>query len=106
MALSFFGLGLLSGYFLRITLLLIGLQMVGAVSPIFLFPGRIFISFPHAPTMEGQYIIKSQVLISAAIVIGATVRGGKVIADSKSAQATRKIEEIQLKRKEKLLIDT
>jgi len=28
--------------------------------------------------MEGQYILKNLVLISAAIVIGATMRGGKL----------------------------
>jgi hypothetical protein len=30
--------------------------------------------------MEGQYILKNLVLISAAIVIGATMRGGKLVA--------------------------
>jgi hypothetical protein len=32
---------------------------------------------PYAPTLEGQYIIKNLVLISAGIVVGATVRGGR-----------------------------
>jgi hypothetical protein len=32
--------------------------------------------------MEGQYIIKNLVLISAGLVIGATVRGGKFSPDS------------------------
>ncbi len=35
---------------------------------------------PYAPTLEGQYIIKNIVLISAGIVIGATVRGGRLSA--------------------------
>ncbi|MEK7730295.1 MAG: hypothetical protein AAB363_00395 [Planctomycetota bacterium] len=39
------------------------------------------IHIPCAPTLEGQYIIKNLVLISAGIVIGATVRGGRVVAD-------------------------
>lgn len=30
---------------------------------------------PHAPTMEGQYIIKNLLIISAALVVGGTVRG-------------------------------
>jgi hypothetical protein len=32
------------------------------------------------PTLEGQYIIKNVVLIAAAMVIGATVRGGRLLA--------------------------
>jgi hypothetical protein len=34
---------------------------------------------PHAPTLEGQYIIKNLVLISAGLVIGATVHGGAFV---------------------------
>jgi hypothetical protein len=32
------------------------------------------------PTLEGQYIIKNVVLITAAIVVGATVRDGRLVA--------------------------
>ncbi len=35
----------------------------------------------YASTLEGQYIIKNILLISAGLVIGATVRGGAVVAD-------------------------
>src|SRR5215471_1422487 len=75
------GLGLLSGRYMRITLLLLFAQMIGTVLPIFFFTAEVFHVFPIAPTLEGQYIIKNIVLVSAGIVIGATVRGGKVIAD-------------------------
>ena len=75
------GLGLLSGRFMRVILLLLFAQMIGTVLPIFFFPAEVFHVFPYAPTLEGQYIIKNIVLVSAGIVIGATVRGGKVIAD-------------------------
>jgi hypothetical protein len=34
-----------------------------------------FEKIPWLPTLEGQYIIKNLVLISAAIVVGGTVRG-------------------------------
>jgi uncharacterized membrane protein YphA (DoxX/SURF4 family) len=74
------GLGLLTGYFLRTTLLLLWLQMVGTVTPLFLFPELCFTVIPIAPTLEGQYIIKNMVLIAAGIVIGATVRGGRLMA--------------------------
>jgi hypothetical protein len=48
---------------------------------LFLFPREVFHRIPYAPTLEGQYIIKNLVLISAALVIGATVRGGALVAD-------------------------
>jgi uncharacterized membrane protein YkgB len=70
------GLGLLSGRFLRITLGLLFLQMPGTLLPLVFFPDETFVRFPIVPTLEGQYIIKNLVLISAAIVVGATVRGG------------------------------
>jgi hypothetical protein len=66
---------------MRVTLFLMFWQMVGTASPIFLFPDEVFRRFPFAPTLEGQYIIKNLVLISAGVVIGATVRGGKLVAD-------------------------
>ncbi|MCI0450739.1 MAG: DoxX family protein [Chlorobi bacterium] len=68
------GLGLISGKFLRITLFLLFMQMVGTITPLFLFPNETFNSVPFLPTLEGQYIIKNIVLISAGIVIGSTVR--------------------------------
>jgi uncharacterized membrane protein YkgB len=70
------GVGLLLGRFLRLTLLLLFLQMSGAMLPLLLFPEETFRVFPYAPTLEGQYIIKNVVLIAGAIVVGSTVRGG------------------------------
>jgi uncharacterized membrane protein YkgB len=86
------GIGLLSGLFLRTTLLLLGVQMIGTLSPVFLFPQEVFARFPYALTLEGQYIVKNLVLISAAVVIGATVRGGKVIAEPDLAEAAKQEE--------------
>ena len=74
------GLGLLTGAFLRITLLMLFLQMPGTMLPLFFFPSETFTAFPYAPTLEGQYIIKNLVLVAAAIVVGATVRGGRLTA--------------------------
>ncbi len=73
------GLGFMTGKFMRLTILLMFLQMGGAISPIFLNPAAVFVRFPFVLTLEGQYIIKNIVLMSAAIVIGATVRGGRLI---------------------------
>lgn len=70
------GLGLLSGRFLRATLFLLAVQMLGTVTPLILFRVETFTVFPYAPTLEGQYILKNVVLIGAAMVVGATVRGG------------------------------
>ena len=72
------GLGLLFGLFMRGTLLLLFLQMLGTMTPLLFFPSEVFTRLPYAPTLEGQYIIKNLVLISAGIVLGATVRGGRI----------------------------
>ena len=76
------GLGLLAGRLLRVTLLLLFLQMAGTLLPLVFFPGETFTHFPYAPTLEGQYIIKNLVLITAALVVGATVRGRTTLAPS------------------------
>ena len=83
------GLGLIFGVFLRATLLLLFVQMLGTITPLFLFPGESFLRFPYAPTLEGQYIIKNLVLISAGMVIGATVRGGEFVADPEAVEKVR-----------------
>jgi len=75
------GVGLLFGIFMRATLLLLAVQMAGTLTPLVLFPSEVFTHIPYAPTLEGQYIIKNAVLISAAIVLGATVRGGGLVAE-------------------------
>lgn len=83
------GLGLITGKFMRATLLLLFVQMIGTVTPVFLFPDEAFTRIPYAPTLEGQYIIKNIVLVSAAIVIGATVRGGDLLADPEDVEKVR-----------------
>lgn len=83
------GLGLILGVFMRATLLLLFVQMLGTITPVFLFPSEVFVRVPYAPTLEGQYIIKNMVLISAGLVIGATVRGGGVVEDAEIARLAR-----------------
>jgi uncharacterized membrane protein YphA (DoxX/SURF4 family) len=77
------GLGLISGRYMRATLFLLIVQMIGAATPLLLFPAETWTVFPLAPTLEGQYIIKNIVLVGAAMVIGATVRGGRLVAEPK-----------------------
>ncbi len=64
------GIGLLTGKIMRLTLLLLFLQMPGTFLPVFIFPELVFESIPFVPTIEGQYILKNLVLISAGIVLG------------------------------------
>ena len=59
---------------LRLGILLLMLQMPGTMLPLILLPEVCFAKFPFVLTIEGQYIIKNLVLISAAIVVGGTVR--------------------------------
>jgi uncharacterized membrane protein YphA (DoxX/SURF4 family) len=92
------GLGLISGLFPRVVIALLLVQMAGTLTPLVLFPQETWSQFPIAATLEGQYIIKNLVLISAALVIGATVRGGAVIADPEIAQEAVRREEAELKR--------
>jgi uncharacterized membrane protein YphA (DoxX/SURF4 family) len=75
------GIGLITGKFMRVTLFLLVMQMLGTITPLFLFPRETWRMFPFSPTLEGQYIIKNIVLVTAALVIGATVRGGYVLAE-------------------------
>lgn len=84
------GVGLITGLFMRATLFLLLVQMLGTITPLFLFPAETWTTFPIAPTLEGQYIIKNVVLVSAALVIGSQVRGGKVIADPEVARSVIK----------------
>lgn len=75
------GLGFITGKFLRLTILLLLLQMPGTISPVFLRPDLVFTHFPYGLTIDGQYIVKNMVLISAGLVIGSTVRGGGLTND-------------------------
>lgn len=68
------GIGLISNRWMRTTILLLLLQMIGTISPLFVRPDLVWIAMPFGLTMEGQYIIKNLVLVSAALVIGSTVR--------------------------------
>ena len=75
------GLGLITGKWMRFTLLLLFLQMPGTALPLLLLPQVTWTAFPYGLTMEGQYIIKNLALIGAALVLGGTVRGGRLEPD-------------------------
>jgi len=77
---SLIGLGLITGKFMRTTLLLLFLQMPGTALPLLVLPEVVWTHFPFGLTLEGQYIIKNLVLIGAGLVLGGTVRGGKIVS--------------------------
>ena len=70
------GLGLISGKFMRLTLLLLFMQMPGTALPLLILPEVVWTTFPYGLTLEGQYIIKNLVLIGAGLVLGGQVREG------------------------------
>jgi uncharacterized membrane protein YkgB len=72
------GIGLITGRFLRGTLILMFVHMSGTVTPLILFPHETWARFPYAATLEGQYIIKNLVLVSAGLVIYAYVRAASI----------------------------
>ncbi len=81
---SLIGIGLITGKFLRVTILLLFLQMPGTALPLLILPEKVWTVFPFGLTLEGQYIVKNLVLIGAGLVIGATVRGGGILSDYKN----------------------
>jgi uncharacterized membrane protein YkgB len=64
---------------IRIAIALLAMQMVGTFMPLVFLPEVTFQAgrLPYGPTMEGQYIIKNLLIISAALVVGGTVRGSE-----------------------------
>ncbi len=89
------GLGLLTGRFIRVTIFLLLTQMAGTLTPLVLFPGETWSAFPIAPTLEGQYIIKNMVLVGAALVIGATARGGGLVAQRDDQTGNRNADAVR-----------
>ena len=92
---SLIGLGLVTGRALRLTLVVLFLQMAGTATPLVLFPGEAFVHGPFGLSMEGQYIVKNIVFVSAAFVIAATVRGGRLRAED-TAELSRRLVDRQL----------
>ncbi len=81
----------LSFLFERTTRLAIGLlflQMGGTFLPLVLLPEVTFQpnGIPFLPTMEGQYIIKNLMIISAALVVGGTVTTRSQVDEDRRAR--------------------
>jgi putative oxidoreductase len=76
----FIGLCLLASRWMRLAVWLLAIELVGVLAPLALLPGRLF-SGPHgAPTLEGQYVLKDIILVTAGLVIVAgSFRGGQLV---------------------------
>jgi uncharacterized membrane protein YkgB len=71
------GLSLLSGRFLKAGLALLGVCLLGIMSPLVLLTSELF---PEgAPTLTAQYVLKDVVLAAAALVVAATAFGAQLI---------------------------
>jgi len=75
------GLSLLTGRYLRVGIALLGMAMVGVLSPLVLFPGDLFSREYNAPTLAGQYVVKDVVLLTAALVVGLRERGAVLVME-------------------------
>jgi uncharacterized membrane protein YphA (DoxX/SURF4 family) len=78
------GLGLITGAWLRLTLILLYFQMAGTFLPLIFFPHETFCGSVFIPTLLGQYIIKNCVLISGAIVLGANSQSAANMASAET----------------------
>lgn len=78
----FIGICLLANRWMRLAAWLLAIELVGILAPIFLLTGRLFSGPHHAPTLEGQYVLKDVILVAAGMVIVAgTFRGGRMVRD-------------------------
>jgi hypothetical protein len=74
------GICLLANRGMRLAIWLLAIEFVGILSPLVLLPGRLFAGPHHAPTLEGQYVLKDIILVTAALVIAAgSFRGGRMV---------------------------
>lgn len=74
------GVSLIAHRWVRLTVYLLIFELLGILSPLVLLPGRMFGGPFHAPTLEGQYVLKDLILVSAAMVIATAFRGARIVS--------------------------
>jgi putative oxidoreductase len=72
------GLWLISGRALRGVIYLLVIELIGILAPLVLLGDRLFSGPHHAPTLQGQYVLKDVIIVAAVLVIATTVRGGRL----------------------------
>ena len=85
----FIGISLIIRRGLRATIYLLFLWVLGILSPIVLLPHRLFTGPHHAPTLEGQYVVKDLILFAASLVIATTLYHTTSPAAPQSTRAER-----------------
>jgi uncharacterized membrane protein YkgB len=68
------GAGLLTRRLPRLTLLLLFAHMPGTFLPMLTCPEEVWVVFPYAWTLEGQYIVKNLVLVAGALILVGRLR--------------------------------
>ncbi|MFC0431327.1 DoxX family protein [Kutzneria buriramensis] len=72
------GLSVITGVGLRLVIYPMALWAVGILLPLVLMPGELFSGPDHMPNLEGQYVLKDVILLTATMVIAdAAVRAGR-----------------------------
>lgn len=82
------GLCFATGRFLRAEAWPMGARMIGAMSPLVLFPGGLFAGPSHATTLAAQHIVKDVMLVAAAVVVASTWAGARIAAHPRSIGST------------------
>ena len=78
------GATLLTGRGRRLGVALLGLAMIGVLSPLVLFPGELFARDYNAPTLAGQYVVKDLVLLAATLMVALRERGAQLVIDRRA----------------------
>jgi uncharacterized membrane protein YkgB len=94
---SIIGLSLITGWGLRVIIYPLSVWAIAILSPIVLMPGELFSGPDHAPTLEGQYVLKDIILLAGCLVIAAhvrhrpaeTVTTGTVTTEAETAELVR-----------------
>jgi len=84
------GLSLITGWGLLVIIYPMTIWAVGILTPLVLMPAELFGGRDHTPTLEGQYVLKDVILLSATLVIAnATVNPGVQRARSPTDEPSR-----------------
>jgi len=81
------GVLLVTGRLRRLTIYVLGLELIGILAPLVVLPSRLFDGV--MPTLEGQYVLKDIILFAAGMVLAATIRGGRLVAGPGTAEPTK-----------------